>query len=135
MVRDAERYADEDKKRREEADALNSADAICYQAEKMLADFGDKLTEDLRKRVQDALRETRKAVNEREARLATDKAAVLEKVLKEAGVAIYSQTQPPGSGPYTETRATYSRTPSGEVRPGGSEPGGRVVDAEYKESK
>jgi molecular chaperone DnaK len=135
MIKAAERYAEEDKKRREEADALNSADAVCYQAEKMLADFGDKLTENLRKRVEDTLRDTRKAVNERDARLATDKAEALEKVLKEAGVAIYSQTQPPGSGPYTETRASYSRPPSGEARPSGSGPGGRVVDAEYKESK
>jgi molecular chaperone DnaK len=135
MIKDAERYADEDKKRREEADALNNADAICYQAEKMLADFGDKLTEGLRKQVEDALRETRKAVNERDARLATEKAEALEKVLKEAGVAIYSQTQPPGRGPYTETRGTYSQTPGGGERSSGSGPGGRVVDAEYEETK
>ena len=40
MIKDAERYAEADKKRREDAEKLNSADAIAYQAEKTLADFG-----------------------------------------------------------------------------------------------
>ena len=38
----------QDKKRREEVDKLNAADSVCYQAEKMLADFGDKLTAELK---------------------------------------------------------------------------------------
>lgn len=134
MIKDAERYAEEDKERREAADKLNAADATCYQAEKTLADFSDKLTEELRKRLEDALRDTRQAVRDRNAKLATEKAEALEAALKEAGLVIYAQSQPPGSGPYKEVRVPPGTAASGEPRPSGSGPRGRVVDAEYKES-
>jgi molecular chaperone DnaK len=134
MIQDAQRYAEEDRKRREAAEKLNAADAACYQAEKTLADFGDKLTEELRKRLQEALRETRQAVSDRDVQLATEKAEALEGVLKEAGLVVYAQSQPPGSGPYKEVRVPPGSSATGEARPSGSGPRGRVVDAEYKES-
>jgi molecular chaperone DnaK len=43
MIKDAEKYAEEDRRRREQADKLNDADAICYQGERFLADFGEKV--------------------------------------------------------------------------------------------
>ena len=49
MVEDAERYAEVDKKRREDAEKLNAADPSCYGAEKMLANFADKLADELKK--------------------------------------------------------------------------------------
>ncbi len=48
MVRQAEQFAEDDKKRRDAAEKLNNADSICYQAERTLADFGDKITADLK---------------------------------------------------------------------------------------
>src|SRR3990172_8417632 len=57
MIKDAERYAEEDKQRREQAEKLNAADSACYQAEKMLADFSEKITVELKNRLQDGLRE------------------------------------------------------------------------------
>ncbi len=130
MIKEADQYAEADKKRREDAEKLNNADATCYQAEKMLADFDDKLTEELKARLRDAQNLTREAINQRIAKLAADRAAELEQVLKEAGVVIYSQT--PGASPvYAETRKP--ETSAGEARPSGSGPRGRVVDAEYKE--
>ncbi len=52
MIKEAERYAEADKKRREEVDKLNEADSAAYQAEKMLAEFADKLTADLKSRIE-----------------------------------------------------------------------------------
>ena len=60
MVEQAERYAEDDRKRREAAEQLNDADAVCYQAERTLADYGDKITEELRRRIEAALRDTRR---------------------------------------------------------------------------
>jgi len=117
MIDEAERYAEEDKKRREDAEALNAADSLCYQAEKTVADFGDKLTDELKGRVESARRDTRDAIGKRDARLAKEKGAALEKVLKEAGVVIYAQT--PEAGSYKEVVV----------------PGKKVVDAEYKEAR
>jgi molecular chaperone DnaK len=128
MVKEAERYAEEDRKRREEAEKLNDADATAFQAERMLADFGEKLPEETRRRIEAGMRATREAVSKRDARLAAERAAALKKDLQEAGAAVYAQAagpRPPPSPP----------PPGGEARPTGSGPGGKVVDAEYEEKK
>jgi molecular chaperone DnaK len=142
MVQDAERYADADKKRREDAEKLNAADATCYEAEKMLANFADKFTEDLKKRIETALRETKDALLKKEVAIATERADKLKKILQEAGAVLYSQTGQAGKGgPYAETRWEGPEpppnvgAPGGEPRPSGSGPRGKVVDAEYKENK
>lgn len=142
MVEEAERYADADKKRRDDAEKLNAADSICYEAEKMLANFTDKLTDELKKRIEVALRETKEALLRKEVVLATERAETLKKVLKEAGVVLYSQSgQAQKGGPYAETR-WEGPTPQpdvgvagGEARPSGAGPRGKVVDAEYRENK
>jgi molecular chaperone DnaK len=128
MVKEAERYAEEDRKRREEAEKLNDADAAAWQAERMLADFGEKLPEETRRRIEAGMRATREAASKRDARLAAERAAALKKDLQEAGAAVYAQAaapRPPPSPP----------PPGGEARPTGSGPGGKVVDAEYQEKK
>jgi molecular chaperone DnaK len=142
MVDDAERYADADKKRREDAEKLNAADSGCYEAEKMLANFSEKLTDDLKKRIETALRETKEALLKKDVALATECADKLRKVLQEAGAVIYSQSGQAGKGgPYAETRWQGAEPPpnvgpaTGEARPSGAGPRGKVVDAEYKENK
>jgi molecular chaperone DnaK len=125
MIDDAQRFAEEDKKRRQEADQINAADATCYQAEKMLADFGNRLSEDLRKRVEAALRDTREPIARRDAATASQFAEALQKLLGEVGATLYAQAAS-ASGP-----GTAGSAPSGaRVGPAGQ----RVVDAEYKET-
>jgi molecular chaperone DnaK len=135
MVQEAEKYADADKKRREDAEALNEADGLCYQTEKLLADFPDKLAAELKDRLEQARRETKEACTKRNAVLAKEKAELLRKLLKEAGTVIYSQTQPPGPGPYQEVRSGPIPQPDvsagGEARASGAGPRGRVVDADF----
>jgi len=135
MEKEAEQYAEVDKQRREDAETINNADSLCYQADKMLADFADKLTADLKDRIEQARRATRDAVVKRDAALAKDKGEELRKLLKEAGTVIYAQTQPPGTGPYQEVRYDAAPPPgsaaAGEARPSGSGPRGRVVDADF----
>lgn len=61
MKKDAEANADADAKVKETADKLNSADAMIFQTEKQLKEFGDKLSADKKKPVEDALEELKKA--------------------------------------------------------------------------
>ena len=61
-VKDAEQYAAEDKKRREEVDAVNAADQMVYTTEKMLTDMGDKLSDDEKKDIQAGIDELKKQV-------------------------------------------------------------------------
>jgi molecular chaperone DnaK len=134
MVKEAERYAEEDKKRRETAQKLNEADAVCYEAEKMLAEFSDKLTAEVKKKIEDALKSTREAVTKKDAPLAAERAEVLKKALQEGGTILYAQT------PGAYKASSGSQPPptvgeaGGEARPSGAGPHGRVVDADYKET-
>ena len=129
MIDQAQQYAEQDKKRREEAEKLNTANSICYQGERTLADFGSKLSDDLRRRVEAAMRETREALSKRDATLASQKADALKVVLQEAGQSLYAQAPQPEPQPRPDVGA-----PTGEARPSGAGPGGRVVDAEYREA-
>ncbi|HEY0635138.1 MAG TPA: molecular chaperone DnaK [Gammaproteobacteria bacterium] len=126
MVEEAEKYAAQDKQRRETADKLNAADATCYQAEKMLVDFVDKLPGETLTKLEGALRETREAINKKDVALASEKAEKLAKVMKEAGAAVYAQTP----GAYTTGAAQGGTAEDEQAAP----PHGKVVDAEFKES-
>ena len=129
MVRQAEQFAEEDKKRREAAEKLNNADSICYQAERTLTEFGEKIGADLKGRIETALRETRDAVGEKDPELASEKSEVLKAVVQEVGKSVYAQAPEAGPQPRPDVEAQ-----SGEPRPSGAGPSGRVVDAEYREA-
>ena len=135
MVQEAEQYAEADKQRREDAETLNGAESLCYQAEKLLADFADKLTQEMKDRLEQARRQTKEACDRRDVAQAKERVETLRKVLKEAGTVIYAQTQPPGAaGPYQEVRYGEGQAaggPSASAAPGAAGPGGRVVDADY----
>jgi molecular chaperone DnaK len=130
MVKEAEQYAEQDKKRRDEVDKLNNADSMCYQAEKTLADYGDKITDDVKTRINAALSDTKEAIKKKDATLATERADKLKTMLQEVGKKLYEEAT---------TTAPHARPtvgePTGEPRPSGSGPRGRVVDAEFKEEK
>jgi len=97
---------------------------VCYQAEKLLADFGDKLTAEMRGSIETTQRETREACTRRDAKLAVERSGQLKKLLKDAGAVIYAQSG--GGGVYQERPGPSTSDPR---------PGGRVVDAQYKESR
>src|SRR5438045_3946767 len=62
MVRDAEAHAEEDRKRREEAEVRNQADTLVYQTEKLLKEQGDKIAGDEKDRVESALKTLKDAL-------------------------------------------------------------------------
>jgi len=124
MVAEAEKYAEEDKKKKEEADKLNAADSVCYEAERMLADYGDKLESDLRSKIEAQLKETAEAVKNRDISLATERADALKELMKKAGSTIYAQSQ----GQQAGEQAGYQRKSSEEA------PYEKVVDADYHDT-
>jgi molecular chaperone DnaK len=132
MVAEAERYAQEDKKRREDAESLNRAEAVAYEADKTIADFGDKLVAEQRQQLADGARAVREALAKRDAALATKHADALRRRLKEAGAAIYAQA---GVPPYAEVRTPQAEpgTSTGAPGPVGPAPRERVVDANFTE--
>jgi molecular chaperone DnaK len=63
MVRDAEAHAEEDRRRKEEADVRNQADTLVYQTEKLLRDQGDKISGDEKQSVEDKLADLKTALS------------------------------------------------------------------------
>ena len=88
-VKEAEQFAAEDKKRKEDVDARNEADQMVYQIEKSMTDFGDKVTEDDKSKVQpklDALKEALKGTDIEAIKTAKDE---LQKAFYEVAGKIY----------------------------------------------
>lgn len=127
MVKEAEKYADEDKLRKEKADKLNTADSICYEAEKLLAEYADKLDSDLRSKIEAKLKETKEAVQGGDHESAAKRSEELKEVIKQAGTAIYSQSQ--GAGATTAQNSSSAQEQKSDV------PYERVVDADFRESR
>lgn len=93
MVREAEEHAAEDKKRREEAEARNSAEQLVYSTEKLLADNADKLPEDVKTEVQGKVDDLKKSLEGTDADDVKAKTAALSTAAQKIGEAIYSQAQ------------------------------------------
>jgi molecular chaperone DnaK len=123
MIDEAKRYAEEDRRRRETTEKLNEADSVCYQAERVLAEHGAKMPEEVRGRIEAALRDARGALAGRDAALATQRAESLKGLLQEAGKALYAQASTAGGAEAAAASA------------GAAGPSGRVVDAEFRETK
>ncbi len=91
MIREAEKYAEQDRKAREEAEARNLADSVIYTAEKTLKEIGDKLSKEQRDSVEKAVKELKEALSGRDVEKIKRKTEDLRKVLQEAGTVIYQQ--------------------------------------------
>ena len=115
MMREAEQYAEEDRRRREEAEVRNTADSLVYQTEKFLADNADKVNPDLKGEVESALGELKTALSGSDVtaiKTATDKVAQASQKL---GAAMYEQAQATGAGQATGGSADAGATGGDEV--------------------
>jgi len=93
MMRDAEQYAEEDRKRRESAEARNQADTLVYSTEKFLADNGDKVPDDVKTEVQSAVDDVKKALEADDVDAIKRSVETLATVSQKMGSAMYANTQ------------------------------------------
>merc|ERR1719474_180332 len=93
MQDEAERYADEDKKKRESAEVLNNIDTGIWSAEQQLNEHKDNISAELRNEIQDKINETKAAKDSNDVDNMKQKNDELQKVLMKIGEAIYSQQQ------------------------------------------
>ena len=92
-VKDAEVFAADDKKRREEIDARNEADQLVYSTEKALADFGDKVTDDERTKVNEKLEALKEALKGEDIAKIKEAQEALQKDFYEVAGRIYQAEQ------------------------------------------
>ncbi len=123
MVQDAEKFADEDKKRRASAEARNQADSLVHATEKQLSEHADKVDAGLKSEIEAAIAETKTALEGDDVDAINAKAQALTEVAMKMGQAIYSQEQAAAADAPTDGAAAGSE--------GGAEED--VVDAEFSE--
>jgi len=127
MVKEAEQFAEEDKKRRAAAEAKNNAESLIHSTERQLAEHGDKVDASVKSEIETALSEAKAAVESGDADEMQQKTAALTQAAMKLGEAMYKAQQAE-----TEAAAGPDAGTSGpaEEQPGQEED---VVDAEFSE--
>jgi molecular chaperone DnaK len=132
MVKDAEKNAAEDKTRREEIDTRNRLDGMTYEVEKNSKEWADRLSPELKSRLDGAVERARKALRGSDTGEIKSAQEELTRVYSEAGQSLYqAQGQQPGGGP---TGGQTPQEPAG-AGAGTSSGGGKpddVVEADYE---
>ncbi|MAF62644.1 MAG: molecular chaperone DnaK [Blastomonas sp.] len=117
MVKDAERFAEEDKKRRETAEAKNNAESLLHSTEKQLEEHGEKVDAAVKGEIETAIAELKTAVEGGEADAMKSKTEALAQAAMKLGQAIYEKEQAAAASPAAEAAPAEDN----------------VVDAEFSE--
>ncbi|PZQ60162.1 MAG: molecular chaperone DnaK, partial [Sphingomonas taxi] len=120
MVRDAEAFAEEDKKRRAAAEAKNNAESLIHTTERQLADNGDKVDESLKSEIQSGIDAAKAAVESGDPEQMNEKSQALAQVAMKLGQAIYEKQQQADAAPAGDTAEADAKKDD-------------VVDAEFSE--
>ena len=132
MQRDAEAHAEEDRKAKEAIEIKNNADTLAYQSEKQLKDLGDKVSEDKRKSVEEAIAKVREAVNANDTEAMKRTYEDLQNKFQEISAELYKQAAA-SAGPTPGPEAGGRPGPQAEPQQNGPRKDqGDVVDAEFE---
>ena len=93
MRKEAEEHAEEDKKRKEEADLINEAEQLAFQTEKSIKDLGDKVTDDEKKESEELIKEIREAIEKKDIDTIKEKKEKLQEKAMAFGSRIYENIQ------------------------------------------
>ena len=134
-VKEAEQYAEDDKKRREEVDTKNNAESLCFQCENALKEFGDKVPADEKSAIESKIADLRSALGGNDAAAIKAKSDDLQQAFYALSSKVYQQNGgQPGADPNMGGSAGFN---SADPNMGGNQNGGSgddgVVDADFKE--
>ncbi|MEM1517697.1 MAG: molecular chaperone DnaK [Nitrososphaerota archaeon] len=93
MIKEAEKYAEEDRRKKEEAILINDAESLIYSVEKALSEFGDKINQETKQKIEETMKSLRDAISKREIQTIKSKMEELRKAAQEIGAVIYQQAQ------------------------------------------
>ena len=126
-VKDAEKYAEEDKKRREEVDEKNAAEQMVYAAEKLLKDSGDKIDSSDKTEIESKINAVKEASKGNDVSDIKAKAEELQKAVYAASEKLYRANASQGQGGAAGAAGGAAGTPHTDAN------GNTVYDAEYKD--
>ncbi|KAF6162706.1 hypothetical protein GIB67_022365 [Kingdonia uniflora] len=128
MVQEAERFAKEDKEKREAVDTKNQAESVVYQTEKQLKELADKVPTAVKGKVESKLAELKDAISSESIQTMKDAMAALNQEVMQLGQSLYNQ-QPGAAGPAPGSDASGPSGPSEKASDGD------VIDADFTDSK
>lgn len=127
-VREAESFADQDKRKKEKAELINQADAMLYAAEKTLEELKDKITSEEKAKVEEAKKRVQEALKGDELEKIRSELQEFNKVIGSIGTRVYQQYQA-----QQEQGGAKEGGKEGEKEAGGKGEGGeKVIDADYE---
>ncbi len=127
MVKEAEKFAEEDRSKRETAEARNRGDSLVYQTERMLKEVGEKVTSDERQRVETKLKELKDALGGDDLAKINRAIDELQQTSFKLAEAMYAKAGAGAGSPGSGSPGSGSSGPAG-----GAKPGDDVIDADYK---
>jgi molecular chaperone DnaK len=136
MVRQAEQFASDDAKKKEEVEAVNQADTLAYSVEKSLKDYGDKVSQAERADIEAKLNDLRSAIKDKNLDRIKKARTDLETASHKLAEEVYKQTagtQPGGGQPGPDQGAGPAGGPTGAGD--GRKKDDDVIDAEFREEK
>lgn len=131
MVKEAEKFAKEDKEKRDAIDTKNQADSVVYQTEKQLKELGDKVPGPVKEKVEAKLQELKDTIAGGSIQAIKDAMTALNQEVMQLGQSLYNQPGAPGApgaGPAPGGEASSSDSSS-------KGPDGDVIDADFTDSK
>ncbi|HKT06656.1 MAG TPA: molecular chaperone DnaK [Gemmatimonadaceae bacterium] len=128
MVKDAESHASEDKQRRDEIDTRNRLDSLAYEVEKNSKEWSDRLSADLKTKLESAVERARKALRGEDMNEIKSAHEELTRAYSEAGQSLYAQ----GQQAQGETATSHAAQESAADNPKGTDKKDDVVEADYE---
>jgi len=128
MKQEAEKHAEEDKKRKEKVEIRNNGDALAHTAQKTLDELKEKISDEDKKNIEKALKELRETLSKDDTDKIKEKTEDLSKAIQKASTAIYQQAAQEAAAqqqaaPKGDSKETWSGHPSGDDK---------TIDADYK---
>ncbi|MBL7157839.1 MAG: molecular chaperone DnaK [Candidatus Omnitrophica bacterium] len=127
MVKDAEKFAEQDKKQKEEVDTVNQADTLVYSIEKSLKDYGAKIPAPDKENIEKKLKEAKEAITSKDVTKIKKVTEELAKVSQKLGEEVYKDVQKKQA----DEQAKQGKPETGETKPEEKKKDD-VVDADFK---
>jgi len=96
MIREAEKYAEQDRRKKEEATLKNEAESLLYTVDKAMSEYGSKLSEETRNRIKAASDKLREAIKKSDIQEIKTSMESLRKEAQEIGAVLYQQSAQTG---------------------------------------
>lgn len=133
MVKDAEAHADEDRQAKESAEARNEADSLIYSTEKSLTDYGEKISEEDKTQINEAISALRSALDSGDAAQIKEKSEALKQASHKLAEEVYKQSAEEGQAAGADSGAAGGEQAAGGDQSGGGDNGSdNVEDVDYE---